>query len=57
MFADMRAAYEALPEGRKQQLEGLTARHGRSTGPAGERLYGDDKGVTEKVPKKCAGPR
>ena len=48
MFADMRAAYEALPEARKQQLEGLTALHGRSTGPAGERLYGSDKGVTEK---------
>jgi taurine dioxygenase len=49
MFADMRAAYEALPEARKQQLEGLTALHGRSSGPAGERLYGDEKGVTEKV--------
>jgi taurine dioxygenase len=23
--------------------------HGRSSGPAGERLYGDDKGTTEKV--------
>jgi hypothetical protein len=23
--------------------------HGRSTGPAGERLYGDDKGKTEKI--------
>jgi taurine dioxygenase len=49
MFADMRAAYEALPEARQQQLEGLTALHGRSSGPAGERLYGDEKGVTEKV--------
>jgi taurine dioxygenase len=49
MFADMRAAYQALPEARKQQLEGLTALHGRSNGPAGERLYGDEKGVTEKV--------
>jgi len=48
MFADMRAAYEALPEVRKQLLSGLTGLHGRSTGPAGERLYGDDKGVTEK---------
>jgi len=48
MFADMTAAYDALPEARKQQLESLTGLHSRSTGPAGERLYGDDKGVTEK---------
>jgi taurine dioxygenase len=48
MFADMRAAYAALPEARKQQLSGLTALHGRSIGPAGERLYGDDRGVTAK---------
>ena len=51
MFADMRAAYDALPEQRKQQLEGLTALHGRSIGPAGEKLYGDDKGVTGKLPE------
>jgi alpha-ketoglutarate-dependent taurine dioxygenase len=56
MFADMRAAYEALPETRKQQLEGLTALHGRSTGPAGERLYGDEKGVTEKVYQEMRWP-
>ena len=49
MFADMRAAYDALPPGIKERLEGLTGLHGRSSGPAGERLYGDDKGVTEKV--------
>jgi len=49
MFADMRAAYDALPPGMKERLEGLTSLHGRSSGPAGERLYGDDKGVTEKV--------
>src|SRR5262249_61619024 len=48
MFADMRAAYDALPAARKQLLSGLTGLHGRSTGPAGERLYGDDKGVTDK---------
>src|SRR5246127_3299985 len=34
MFADMRAAYDALPASRKRQLEGLTALHGRSVGPA-----------------------
>jgi taurine dioxygenase len=48
LFADMRAAYTALPDDRKQQLAGMTALHGRSSGPAGERLYGDFKGVTEK---------
>jgi taurine dioxygenase len=49
MFADMRAAYDTLPEATKQRLAGLTGLHGRSSGPAGERLYGDDKGATEKV--------
>jgi alpha-ketoglutarate-dependent taurine dioxygenase len=48
MFADMCAAYDALPKARKEQLAGLTALHGRSVGPAGEKLYGNDKGVTEK---------
>jgi taurine dioxygenase len=49
MFADMRAAYDALPPRTKERLVGLTGLHGRSSGPAGERLYGDDKGMTEKV--------
>jgi taurine dioxygenase len=48
MFADMGAAYAALPEDRKELLAGLTGLHGRSSGPAGEKLYGDDKGTTEK---------
>src|SRR5262249_1571216 len=48
MFADMRAAYDALPQPRKQLLSGLTGLHGRTTGPAGDRLYGDDKGATDK---------
>src|SRR3954451_15600799 len=48
MFADMRAAFDALPEKTKQRLGGLTGLHGRSDGPAGEKLYGDDKGKTEK---------
>ena len=47
MFADMRAAYDTLPEAMKARLTGLTGLHGRSSGPAGERLYGDDKGKTE----------
>jgi alpha-ketoglutarate-dependent taurine dioxygenase len=56
MFADMSAAYAALPEASKQQLSGLTALHSRSTGPAGEKLYGDDKGVTEKQYQEVAWP-
>jgi len=48
MFADMRAAYDALPADRKAQLAGLTGLHGRHTGPAGEKLYGNERGVTEK---------
>src|SRR5258707_9814802 len=49
MFADMRAAYDMLPEVTKQRLANLVGLHGRSNGPAGERLYGDDKGKTEKA--------
>src|ERR1700730_3046294 len=56
MFADMRAAYDTLPEARKQQLEGLTAQHGRSIGPAGEKLYGDDRGVTDKEYREVRWP-
>jgi taurine dioxygenase len=48
MFADMRAAYDALPGDMKGRLAGLVGLHGRSSGPAGERLYGEDKGATEK---------
>src|SRR5438105_8956494 len=56
MFADMRAAYDALPEARKQLLSGLTGLHGRTTGPAGERLYGGDKGVTDKTYQEVQWP-
>jgi taurine dioxygenase len=48
MFADMRAAYDSLPDPMKQRLATLVGLHGRSNGPAGERLYGDEKGATEK---------
>ena len=48
MFADMRAAYDALPEAQKQRLSGLIGLHGRTNGPAGDRLYGADKGATDK---------
>jgi taurine dioxygenase len=49
MFADMRAAYDALPATMKDRLSTLVGLHGRSSGPGGEKLYGDDKGHTEKV--------
>jgi taurine dioxygenase len=48
MFADMRGAYDALPATTKDRLATLVGLHGRSSGPAGERLYGDEKGKTEK---------
>ncbi len=56
LFTDMAAAYAALPPARRDLLAGLTALHGRHTGPAGERLYGDDKGVTEKQYREVAWP-
>ncbi len=56
MFADMAAAYAALPAATKDKLSGLTALHGRHTGPAGEKLYGDFKGVTEKQYKEVPWP-
>jgi taurine dioxygenase len=56
MFADMRAAYDALPEATKERLTGLVALHGRTDGPAGERLYGDDKGATERHYTEVARP-
>jgi taurine dioxygenase len=56
MFADMRAAYDALPVTMKERLSDLTGLHSRSTGPAGERLYGDDKGVTEKKYREVQRP-
>ena len=48
MFADMCAAYDAFSPEMKARLAGLVGLHGRSSGPAGERLYGDDKGMTDK---------
>jgi taurine dioxygenase len=48
IFADMRAAYARLPETRQRQLAAMTALHGRQSGPAGDRLYGGDKGITDK---------
>jgi taurine dioxygenase len=39
MFANMCAAYDALSDDMKQKLAGLTGLHGRTDGPAGNRLY------------------
>jgi taurine dioxygenase len=40
IFADMRAAYDELPEARKAQLEKLVALHGHTDGPDSVRVYG-----------------
>jgi taurine dioxygenase len=56
MFADMRAAYAALPDAMKERLSTLVGLHGRSGGPAGERLYGADKGATEKEYRELPRP-
>ncbi len=51
LFADMRAAYDALPDAMKQRLAGLTALHGYTDGPDSVRLYGEDY-VRNKAPKR-----
>jgi taurine dioxygenase len=43
MFADMRAAYDALPDDEKKLLAGLIGLHGRTDGPAGVKLYSADE--------------
>jgi taurine dioxygenase len=50
MFADMYAAWEALPETMQQRLLGLVGLHGRTDGPAGARLYDpeEEKRMTDK---------
>ena len=50
MFADMCAAYEALPQAMKDRLATLTGLHGRTDGPAGARLYDpeEDMRMTDK---------
>jgi taurine dioxygenase len=55
MFADMRAAYDALDGAMKERLAEMTGLHGRHDGPYGVRLYeGDpeqnlDRKYTEKA--------
>ncbi|HUC10269.1 MAG TPA: TauD/TfdA family dioxygenase [Stellaceae bacterium] len=56
MFADMCAAYDALSPEMKGRLAGMVGLHGRSSGPAGERLYGDNKGQTEKEYRELPRP-
>lgn len=42
IFADMRTAYDTLPPALRERLDTLTARHGYTTGPDGEKLYGGE---------------
>jgi taurine dioxygenase len=57
MFADMRAAYDTLPEAMKQRLDGLVGLHGRGDGPAGVRLYqGDLERQTDREYSEKAWP-
>ena len=41
LFADMRAAYDGLPESARRRLDGLTGLHGRTDGPDALKLYGE----------------
>ena len=56
MFADMCAAYDALPQAMKERLAGLVGLHGRTDGPAGERLYGEEKGADRQEIYRAAPP-
>jgi taurine dioxygenase len=42
MFANMCAAYDALPPAMKERLATLTGRHGYTSGPDSIRLYGEE---------------
>lgn len=42
MFADMRAAFDALPEAMQRRLDQLVGLHGRTDGPDALKLYGED---------------
>ena len=50
IFADMRAAYDALAPDMKERLGGMVGLHGRVDGPAGTRMYDmeQQKRMTEK---------
>ena len=50
IFADMRAAYDALPEAMRTRLSGMVGLHGRTDGPAGVKLYAPDEAkMADKV--------
>ena len=49
MFADMQAAYDALPTEMQERFSGLTGLHGRSSGRDGERLYAPGTGLQEAL--------
>src|SRR5438132_8202429 len=55
MFADMRAAYDALSGEMKQRLADMIGLHGRHDGPAGIRLYEGDpeQHVDKAYPEKA----
>jgi len=55
IFADMRAAYDALSDEMKRRLAGMVGLHGRHDGPAGVRLYaGDpDQRIDRAYPEKA----
>lgn len=42
LFADMRAAFDALPEAMQRRLGGLVGLHGRTDGPDALKLYGEE---------------
>ena len=44
LFADVGAAYDALPAAMKERLAHLVGLHGRTDGPAGHRLYTPEEG-------------
>jgi alpha-ketoglutarate-dependent taurine dioxygenase len=53
MFADMRAAYDALPEATQERLAKLTALHGYASGPAGSYYKGQlTKEQENKYPER-----
>jgi len=57
MFADMRAAYDALPQPMKDRLSGLVGLHGRTDGPAGVRLYDPEEEMRRTDKKYVEQPR
>lgn len=43
IFADMRAAYDALDGAMRARLDGMVGLHGRTTGPTGVKLYAPEE--------------